>query len=58
MLERNKYSMRNITNEKVTEYIEQRYIPIDQKLWRMRLEAEDKYIPIVQRDVETLMISF
>lgn len=57
MLERNKYSMRNITNEKVTEYIEQRYIPIDQKLWRMRLDAEDKYIPIIQRDVETLMIS-
>lgn len=57
MLERNKYSMRNITNEKVTEYIEQRYIPINQKLWRMRLDAEDKYIPIIQRDVETLMIS-
>lgn len=57
MLERNKYSMRNITNDKVTAYIDERFIPVDQKLWRLRLYAEDKYIPIIQRDVESMLVS-
>lgn len=50
--------MRNITNEKVTEYIERKYSPINQKLWRMRLDAENQYIPIVQRDVESMLINY
>lgn len=58
MLEKNKFSMRNITNERVTEYIEQKYSPLNQKMWRMRLDAENQYIPIVQRDVESLLISY
>lgn len=58
MLEKNTFSMRNITNEKVTEYIERKYSPINQQLWRMRLDAENKYIPIVQRDVESMLINY
>ena len=58
MSEKNAYSMRNITNERVTEYIEQKYSPINQPMWRMRLEAENKYIPIIQRDVESMLINY
>ena len=58
MLEKNTFSMRNITNEKVTEYIERKYSPLNQQLWRMRLDAENKYIPIVQRDVESMLITY
>lgn len=58
MFEKNKFSMRNITNERVTEYIEQKYSPLNQQMWRMRLDAENQYIPIVQRDVESLLISY
>lgn len=53
----NNYSMRNITNDAVTAYIDERFRPIDQKMWRTRLYAEDKYIPIIQRDVEGLLVS-
>ncbi len=58
MLEKNKYSLRNITNPQITKYIDQKYKPINQKLWRMRLDSESKYIPIIQRDVETMLISY
>lgn len=58
MHEKNQYSMRNITGEKVTEYIERKYAPLNQKMWRMRLECENRYVPIIQRDVETMLISY
>ncbi len=57
MIERNKYSMRNIINENITEYIDQRFQPINQSLWKIRLDAEGKYIPIIQRDVESFLIT-
>ena len=50
--------MRNITNERVTEYIEQKYSPLNQPMWRMRLDAENHYIPIIQRDVESMLINY
>ena len=37
--------------------IDKKFKPQDDQLWELRLEAESKYIPIIQRDVENFLIS-
>ncbi len=56
MSEKESYSKRNIISDETTNYLERKFRPINQELWRMRLDSENKYIPIIQRDVESLMI--
>ena len=58
MTEKDSYSKRNIINDDVVDYMDRKFRPIDQKLWRMRLDSENKYVPIMQRDVESLMITY
>lgn len=55
MIEKNQYSLNNITNQDIITYIDERFKPVDQELWRLRLEAEAKHIPIIERDVESLL---
>lgn len=56
-MDKDSYSKRNIIHDDVTDYMERKFRPINQPLWRMRIEAENKYVPIIQRDVESLMIA-
>lgn len=57
MLEKSVYSLRNITNDKIIKYIDDKFIPQNQFMWRTRLDSENRYIPIIQRDVETFLVS-
>ena len=57
MMEKSAYSLRNITNDKIINFIDKKFKPQDDQLWELRLEAESKYIPIIQRDVENFLIS-
>ncbi len=56
MSEKESYSKRNIISDATTNYLERKFKPLNQELWRMRLDSENKYVPIIQRDVESLMI--
>lgn len=58
MTEKDSYSKRNIINDDVVDYMDRKFRPINQKLWRMRLDSENRYVPIMQRDVESLMITY
>lgn len=57
MIEKSKYSLGNITNEKVTKYIGERFEAVDSELFNLRIQSEKSCIPIVERDVESLLIS-
>lgn len=58
MTEKDSYSKRNIINDDVVDYMDRKFRPVNQKLWRMRLDSENRYVPIMQRDVESLMITY
>lgn len=47
----------NITNEKVTDYINELYRPVDEELGALREAAEREIIPIIMRDTETLLLN-
>ena len=47
----------NITNEKVTEYINSLYKPMNDKLGELRIKAETDRVPIILRDTETLLLN-
>ncbi len=47
----------NITNDKVTEYIDELYKPLTLQLDQLRKEAEAKNIPIILKDTETLLLN-
>lgn len=47
----------NITNEKVTSYINGLYRSLNGELRRMRSRAEALHIPIIQRDTETFLLN-
>lgn len=47
----------NITNEKVTEYLEELYQPLNDDLKALRAEAEGQNIPIVLRETETCILN-
>lgn len=48
----------NITNDKVTEYLEGLYRPLNENLNALRAEAEKHEIPIILRDTEGLLLNF
>ena len=47
----------NITDERVTAYLQGLYRPLNPFLSRLRAEAEEEGIPIILRDTETLVRS-
>ncbi len=47
----------NITNEKVTGYINDLYRPLNRELLALRTEQENAKIPVIMRDTEGLLIS-
>lgn len=47
----------NITNDKITDYIQSFYKPLNQELKELREEAEERYIPIILEEMETFLIS-
>ncbi|MDD6920714.1 MAG: O-methyltransferase [Eubacteriales bacterium] len=49
--------MSNITNEDITQFLDERYIQNDKGLYELRLQCEELQIPIIQRDVEMLLSS-
>ena len=49
--------MSNITNDKVTEFINGYYTPLTEELAALRGSAEDRNIPIILRDTETLLLN-
>lgn len=49
--------MNNITNEKVTEYIDGLYKPLTSELGQLRKEAEEAKVPIILKDTETLLLN-
>ena len=46
---------KNITNEQVTQYINQFYSPVSEALMTLRLEAEEKDVPIILRESEDFL---
>ena len=47
----------NITNEKVTDYINSLYRPLKEKLALLRAEGEKRHVPVILRDSETMLVS-
>lgn len=47
----------NITNDKVTEYLEGLYRPLNLELQRLREVAEKHHVPIILKDSETLILN-
>lgn len=47
----------NIINDKVTDYINGLYRPLDEELGALREAAEREIIPIITRDTETLLLT-
>lgn len=47
----------NITNEKVTAYINETYQPVTVPLEKLRQEAEEAHVPIILRDTETFLLN-
>ncbi len=45
----------NITNDKVTEYINQYYRPVNQQMAELRREAEERHVPIILRETESFL---
>ena len=47
----------NIINDKVTDYINGLYRPLNGELEAIREAAEREHVPIILRDTETLLLS-
>lgn len=47
----------NIINEKVTQYMDSLYTPLNEYLADLRTHAEEKHVPIILRDTETLILN-
>ena len=52
MMEKSAYSLRNITNDKIINFIDKKFKPQDDQLWELQLKTESKYIPILTRSEE------
>lgn len=48
--------MKNITNERVTDFLNSYYKPLNESLDHMRAYAEENRIPIIQKDTEQLLL--
>lgn len=49
--------MRNITNQDVVDYLDELFTPVSNELEEMRVNAESRNIPVIQRETERLLIS-
>lgn len=47
----------NITNEKVTEYLEALYQPLSKAIELMRADAEEQHVPIILRETEAFILN-
>ena len=47
--------MENITNPKITDFLNEHFSPVNKVLIEFRKECEREYIPIIQRDTEELL---
>jgi predicted O-methyltransferase YrrM len=47
--------MVNIKNPLIDEYLDRLYIPANEEMGKLRAYAEDRYIPIITRDVERFL---
>lgn len=47
----------NFLNDKVSEYIDSYYRPLNENLMKLREEAEEALIPIITRDTEMLLLN-
>jgi Predicted O-methyltransferase len=47
----------NITNDKVTEYLDGLYKPVNEKLKQLREEAEGQHVPVILRDTEAIILN-
>lgn len=47
----------NITNDKITEYLESYYRPLNRELGELRAYAEEQQIPVITKDTETLLLN-
>lgn len=45
----------NITNDKVTEYINRYYQPLDEEMKRFREKSEEDFIPIILKETESFL---
>ncbi|MBN7772452.1 O-methyltransferase [Clostridium aminobutyricum] len=48
--------MKNITNEKITEFIDGLYKPLTSELSELRVKSEEEHVPIILRETETLLL--
>lgn len=48
----------NIVNDKVTEYLNDLYKPLNSYLEALRLDAEEKHVPIILRDTESCLLNY
>lgn len=55
MVDNNNFMYRNITNQKVVDFMNTLYFPQDEEMERFRAEAEADRVPIVQRDAEKFL---
>ena len=47
----------NIINEQITRYIDDRYAPLSDELAGIREDAENRQIPIIRKDTETMLMA-
>lgn len=47
----------NITNEKVTDYLDSLYHPLTEELARLREKSEAEYVPVILRDTERFLVT-
>lgn len=48
---------KNIINDKVTDYLVEKYIPLDERFMEFRKESEAAGVPIILPDAETLILN-
>ncbi|HWQ77985.1 MAG TPA: O-methyltransferase [Anaerovoracaceae bacterium] len=47
----------NITNDRITEYLEEFYRPLSKELGKLREYAEEQQIPVITKDTEALLLN-
>jgi len=45
----------NITNEKITDYLDSLYKPVDEDLYNLRLDNEAQHVPLIYRETEGML---
>lgn len=47
----------NITNDRITEYLDEFYRPLSGELGKLRASAEERLIPVITKDTEALLLN-